>query len=57
MLMMRFLARSSHRVAALSERTRRDMIQEFRLRVEQTAVIPNVIDPEEFFPTRRSLPP
>jgi L-malate glycosyltransferase len=51
MLMMRFLARSSHRVAALSERTRRDMIQEFRLRVEQTAVIPNVIDPAEFFPS------
>jgi L-malate glycosyltransferase len=57
MLMMRWLARSSHRVAALSERTRRDLIDAFRLREERTAVIPNVIDPAEFFPTgdRRAL--
>lgn len=50
MLMMRLLARCSHRVAALSERTRRDMIRAFHLRPDRTAVVPNVIDPREFAP-------
>jgi len=50
MLMMRWLARSSHRVAALSEKTRRDLIRAFRLSEERTVVIPNVVDPAEFFP-------
>ncbi len=50
MLMMRWLSRSAHRVATLSDRTRRDMIRAFHLREERTAVIPNVIDPAEFSP-------
>jgi glycosyltransferase involved in cell wall biosynthesis len=50
MLMMRWLTRSAHRVATLSDRTRRDMIRAFHLREERTAVIPNVIDPAEFSP-------
>jgi L-malate glycosyltransferase len=50
MLMMRVLARSSNRVAALSEQTRRDMVRAFHLRTERTVVVPNVIDPAEFFP-------
>lgn len=50
MLMMRLLAHSSHRVAALSDTTRRDMIRAFHLKAEKTAVVPNVIDPAEFFP-------
>jgi glycosyltransferase involved in cell wall biosynthesis len=52
MLMMRFLARSSHRVVALSERTRRDLIRAFRLSESRTIVIPNVVDPAEFFPVK-----
>jgi glycosyltransferase EpsD len=51
MLMMRLLARSSNRIAALSERTRRDMVRAFHLRAERTVVVPNVIDPAEFFPS------
>jgi L-malate glycosyltransferase len=49
MLMMRWLTRFSHRVVALSERTRRDMIRAFGLRESRTLVIPNVVDPAEFF--------
>lgn len=49
MLMMRWLARSSHRVVALSEKTRRDLIRAFRLSEKRTVVIPNVVDPAEFF--------
>ena len=49
MLMMRWLARSSHRVVALSEKTRRDLIRAFRLPEKRTVVIPNVVDPAEFF--------
>ena len=52
MLMMRWLARSSHRVVALSEKTRRDLIRAFRLSGKRTAVIPNVVDPAEFFPIK-----
>jgi L-malate glycosyltransferase len=50
MLMMGWLARSSTRVAALSEKTRRDLIRAFRLKEKRTALVPNVIDPAEFFP-------
>ena len=52
MLMMRWLARSAHRVAALSEKTRRDLIRAFRLSEERTVLIPNVVDPAEFFPPK-----
>ncbi len=50
MLIMRFLVRYAHRVVALSGKTQRDMIAAFHLPDERTAVIPNVIDPAEFFP-------
>ena len=50
MLIMRLLTRGANRVVALSEKTQRDMIQAFDLPAERTAVIPNVIDPAEFFP-------
>ena len=50
MLIMRWLTRYAHRVVALSERTQRDMIAAFHLPADRTAVIPNVIDPAEFFP-------
>ena len=50
MLIMRWLMHYAHRVVALSERTKRDMIVAFHLPVDRTAVIPNVIDPAEFFP-------
>jgi L-malate glycosyltransferase len=49
MLMMRWLTRFSHRIVALSERTRRDMIRAFDLPENRTLVIPNVVDPAEFF--------
>jgi glycosyltransferase involved in cell wall biosynthesis len=52
MLMMRLLARAADRVIALPNKTQREMIQAFNLQAERTAVIPNVIDPEEFFPSR-----
>ena len=52
MLMMRWLTRSAHRVAALSEKTRCDLIRTFRLHEERTVVIPNVVDPSEFFPAK-----
>jgi glycosyltransferase involved in cell wall biosynthesis len=42
--------RYAHRVAALSEKTQRDLIAAFHLPPARTAVIPNVIDPAEFFP-------
>ena len=50
MLIMRLLVRYAHRVVALSEETQRDLIAAFHLPPERTAVIPNVIDPAEFFP-------
>jgi glycosyltransferase involved in cell wall biosynthesis len=50
MLIMRWLVRSAHRVVALSEKTQRDMIAAFHFPADRTAVIPNVIDPAEFFP-------
>ena len=49
MVMMRWLARSSHRVVALSETTRRDLIRAFRLPEKRAVVIPNVVDPAQFF--------
>ena len=49
MLMMRWLTRFSDRVVTLSERTRRDMIRAFDLPENRTLVIPNVVDPAEFF--------
>jgi glycosyltransferase involved in cell wall biosynthesis len=50
MLIMRWLGRYAHRVVALSEKTQREMIAAFHLPADRTAVIPNVIDPAEFFP-------
>jgi glycosyltransferase involved in cell wall biosynthesis len=50
MLIMRGLVRYAHRVVALSEKTRQDMMVAFHVPAERTAVIPNVIDPAEFFP-------
>ena len=50
MLIMRLLVRYAHRVVALSEETQRDLIAAFHLPPARTAVIPNVIDPAEFFP-------
>jgi glycosyltransferase involved in cell wall biosynthesis len=51
MLIMRWLVRYAHRVVTLSEKTQRDMMAVFHLPAERTAVIPNVIDPAEFYPT------
>jgi glycosyltransferase involved in cell wall biosynthesis len=52
MLMMRWLARCSHRVVALSEKTRRDLIRAFRLSERRVVAIPNVVDPADFFPVK-----
>ena len=50
MMMMRRMTRLAHRTIALSEKTRAEMASTFRLPDARTAVIPNVVDPEEFHP-------